>query len=841
MRRVMVIVAAVALLAGCDVTGLILSPPEGAIVPIPTVTVSGELPASLTPGGTLTVNGIATPIASDGTWTADVPAAPGKYVTPIVANYRDPRGVNWTEKSAVVNGPKLDEGQPSPDGVGMRFTNTGLAGLGPIVENLAAGAFDIGGLLLAQNPIIDEENAFLTIDVTGNAYDAGIGGVDLGAASTSTGVATHITISDLFVGVNLHLDDGLLIDANCGLELQIPTTAIDATFDLAPGADPSFVDVNLVGVPAVDTGSVNYEFISGICDGDTFLIGDIVNLVAGPQIETLVGQGFATKLGDPDGAGPADSPIADAIETALAQVSIAGAVGEAVKVNLAAPFTQITEGASAIDFRANADFFTTVGAGPSDCQPPTGAPDLASTFDVPGSFPALGDTTPGGDAYGLGLVISASAFNQLLGSMAECGILNQSVHEISLGGTPVPITSTVLAALVPQFGTKLPPNTPLRVEIDPTVGPFLTSRPGPGGAPSELVLANLRLAFVQDTANGPVTWLALAVDAPLGFDLEFDAGANQLSPVITAPAPADVDTRVMSNAVGANAVALETLFPQLFPSFVGDLSASFAAFPLPAFLGLSLDVLEVARQENSFVLYANLNPIPQTRIENVALTDLSSGDSVTDSILDVNEWRHRIRRTVSSNQIRIDFDGMVGADACCFADDESRAAHAGYRLTFGVVREHGETWRLDLSQLIQGAHTLLDEQGGSASTTISAVTGRARVGTGAFQNFDFTPTVTSRSSGSGAYAPFTGGNSLVLQGDTAQPITVEFEWDVQAFSDSTTSIIPPIAVAGDEAAIRFGANDTIVNGFTAGEYPGVGSRNIVTDGHVAVVGLTTVP
>ena len=84
-----------------------------------------------------------------------------------------------------------------------------------------------------------------------------------------------------------------------------------------PSGDESKVDVNLVGAPAVDTGTVGYEFISGICDGDTFLIGDIVNAVAGPQIQALIGDGFATNLGDPDGAGPADSPIADAIETAL--------------------------------------------------------------------------------------------------------------------------------------------------------------------------------------------------------------------------------------------------------------------------------------------------------------------------------------------------------------------------------------------------------------------------------------------------------------------------------------------------------------------------------------------
>ena len=42
-------------------------------------------------------------------------------------------------------------------------------------------------------------------------------------------------------------------------------------------------------------------------------------------------------------------------------------------------------------------------------------------------------------------------------------------------------------------------------------------------------------------------------------------------------------------------------------------------------------------------------------------------------------------------------------------------------------------------------------------------------------------------------------------------------------------------------AIRFGANDTIANGFTAGSYPGRGNRNILTDGHVGTIALTTVP
>ena len=77
--------------------------------------------------------------------------------------------------------------------------------------------------------------------------------------------------------------------------------------------------------------------------------------------------------------------------------------------------------------------------------------------------------------YGLGLIISASAFNQLLGSMTECGILNQDVNEISLGGPPVPITSCGARRSRSAVRPKLPPNTPMRMRVTPTAGPFLTA------------------------------------------------------------------------------------------------------------------------------------------------------------------------------------------------------------------------------------------------------------------------------------------------------------------------------------------------------------------------------
>jgi hypothetical protein len=849
-KRVTVLVAVLLLVAAaCDVKDMIVTPRDGAIVPTDTVEVTGKLPSGVDAGGTLTVNGIPTPINPDGTWVQTIPVSVTNLVTPIEAVYTDPSNIPYRQRQAVIHGPKLDDDEFATDGVGMRFTNTGLTNLGPVIKGLAGSAFDIGGLLLSQNPIVNQQNAFLTIDITGNAYEAGIGGVDIQPLSTASGVKTNITIDDLFVGLDLHLSDGLAINLDCRLELQIPTTTIDATFDLAPSAaDHSKVDVNMVGAPVVNTGTVNYEFISGICDGDTFLIGDIVNSLAGGQIQSLIGAGFATNLGDPDGAGPIDSPIAGAIQTALGEISIAGSVGEAIKTNLDAPFTQINETADAIDFRADANFSSSFGAGPTDCAPVPGAPDLGETYAVEGTYPNLGPTTPSGAPYGLGLTIAASSFNQLLGSMTECGILNQTVTEIDFGGTLVPISSSILAAIVPEFGTEIAPGTPMRIEVVPTVAPFLSGDPGPGGQMAELNIANLQIKFMETRGGVDLNHLTLAVDTPLGFDLAYDPVAGVLAPTITAPPAGAVTARVVDNGIGTTEPTIEALFPTLFPMFVDALGSSFAAFPLPSFLGLGLEVLEVQRAGNYYVLYSNLNVEPQTRIENVALTDLSTADSVTDSVFDVNEWRHRIRPTVSPNGVVVNYKGMIGADACCTVEDESRSAHAGYRVTFDVVPENGDTWKVDVGQLMNGAHTLIDEKvlledAGGETRFQTPINARVKVGAGAWTNFNATPSVGSvvhaLYGGEGtSNRAFTATSSTSIQGNTAQTITVEFGFDL--FVKSNSNAFFP-AAGGDEAAIRFGANDTITNGFTAGGYPGLGNRNLLTDGHFGSIQLTTVP
>jgi hypothetical protein len=435
-------------------------------------------------------------------------------------------------------------------------------------------------------------------------------------------------------------------------------------------------------------------------------------------------------------------------------------------------------------------------------------------------------------------VISASAFNQLLGVMTTCGLLNQTVTEIEFGGSMLPINSSVLAAIIPTFATAVPAGTPMQIEVDPFYSPFLDGDGGPAGEMAELTLADLHLKFVEPRAGGNVTWLTLGVDAPLGFEMGYDAVAGALAPTISPPPAGTVDVRVLDNKVGADEPSVETLFASLFPAFVSGLSDSFAAFPLPAFLGLQLDVSEFSRQGNSFVLYADLNPAPQTRLANVTVTDTSTADYGKDaSVFDSWEWRHRVRKQISPSSVNVQLKAMMGADACCTVDDERDSATASGRVAFDVVPAAGETWKIDLSHLIQGAHTLVEE-GHRAQTRISTVTGRYRVGSGAWVTFDFNPSIMDTGDRDGNYhGPFTGAAATAFTGTTAEHVTVEFSFWVEAFSNSNLAFP---ASAGNEAAVRIGANDSLTNNFTAGDYPGLGSRDIAADGYRLNVALSTV-
>jgi hypothetical protein len=842
-------------LAACqsDVTGFVLSPADGHMGDFgATTTVSGVLQSSWPDGGVLRINGVETPyapLASDPnrSWTAEVAVDQSNTVTQITASYTV--GYNeYRQILSVVDHVATPDasGAYAPDGVGMRFTNTGLAGLGPVIQNLASSSFDLNALLVGQ-PVS-------TPDATGSIYEAGAGNISLVPVSTANGVRATITINDLFVGVNLNVST--LGIGNCRLDVVVPTATIDGYYDLAPApGNPSQVDVNLLGgtpgatdgQPVVNIPTINYQFTSGACDPDTPLIGGIISSIAGSSVPDAMRSSFVTQLKDPDGTGPLDSPIADAIEQALAGISISGPVGDAVHAHLDSPMRGIAEDAGGMTFRADADFGTVdpVSHLPT-CTPPPGAPDIGETASVPSTFPTLGSTTPSGQPYGLGLAISASAFNQMIGAMTECGLLNRTITDFQ----GQPLTPQLLSSLMPAFAKLIPLGTTgIEIRVRPTAAPYLTGNPGPNGERAELALPNLQLDFMQTSLvdsngntiiiPGGAKWLTVAIDTSFGFDLVWDAAAHALEPTLTPPPASAVRARVVWNTIGVDEPSVANLFQALFPSVSAGITDTFAAFPLPTFLGLSLDVLEIGEITNTFVLYANLDAAPTTHVEGFALTDTSTNDFASDdAVSDSNEWRHRIRKTWGSTSGNALFQSSLSADSIVFADEEVGAT-GGYRTNFTIVPETpGGAWRLELDDSVLGAYTCRAEglgggkcQSGfftSSMSSASPVNASVRVNGGAAQTFNFNPSPQGSSKTGGDFnIQFSGANSKVVTGTGVATIEIAY-----SFGQRSGSYCGGFLCGGDghESSLRMGLGDTLSNSFTAGEYPGQGNRVQANDG-----------
>lgn len=841
----------------------ILGPENGAFLIAHEVVVTGgiaNVPAA-EPVASLRVNGIsALPLSPGGNFSVTVPLDPGAIFNPVVAELTLESGRVVRDRITLVVGDGLDtgfvpDGDASPASVGMRFNESGLAQVAPVVEQLSAGAFDIGNLIAGENPILDDACVVESLGnclyfATANVIEAGIGSFALVADSRTGLVRADVGVEDLFVEIDLQVRDLVALEITCGLEITTSATTLAGDFALEPlASDPSRVDVRQVGDLAVSLGGFAAEFISGTCTAP--VIGDIIQLLVSPsQIEGLVRDGFATSLGDPDGDGPADSAIAAAIEASLGGVSIAGPIGEAIGVDFAADFSAIAEDPDGITFAA--------GAAITNPTPLAEAPDLQASYAVTEPFPVFGPLSPEqGAPYGLALALSTSAFNQLLKAQVEGGLLRADLGEFDLGqgGPPVPLTVGLLALFVPELGV-YPPTRPVRIELRPELAPVLSGAPGPGGELAELRIAGLRVdvRFADDDS----LLLGTVVDADVGVDLDFADGA--LGFALGEPGPDAIRVTLVENPRFVDEASVLSFLPGVFPLVLPTLGSALGSFPLPDFLGLSLEPVEISRAGDFLALFLDLAVEPVTRLENLALTDLSTGDFKLDGGFDQMEWRHRVAGQASASGVSANLKGMLGADACCTTGDRTASATAGYRVEFDVVGLPGDAWTLDVAHEILGAFSLEDEKvleqdaGGRARFT-TPVVATASVDGGAPLAFGFTPAPSQAENGVGCTpailfcgAPdvpsgdqdveFSGAATAQLSGTGDAHVVLEFSFGLESFSDSN-AFFP--AAGGDEIAIRLGKDETLGDGFDAGAYPGWGARNPALDGHRVQVDLTVAP
>lgn len=589
---------------------MITSPAHGAFSTAGSVNVTG-LVSELAPAlAALTVNGASVPVNGDGTFSTVVPLDAAAIFNPIRASVTDTvHGGIAHDRIVVHRGLSVADGALSNQSVALRLNDTGLDDVEPLVADLAGGDLDLAELVPVGTTIINNEcfvdslfgclgRATVKVSNPPPSFQS----FALEADSMTNFVAGDITVNSIRVDVFL---DGSGVVPDCPITLRANQAFFFGDYGLSPDPiDPNNIDVNQIG--SLDVAFANFTTsFGGLCDAP--IIGDIIQAFL-PDVEALTINAMRDFLADPDGAGPQDGPLADAIETALSGISIAGPIGEGLGVMLETPLFAVNEDNAGITLGSNSRITSEIGAGPGQCIPPLGAPNLTASLAFNEVFPSFGANAPvGGQPYDVAISISAEGFNQLLKAQTECGLLITSLNEIDLGFGPLPLTAGLLSALMPQFAV-YPPATPFRIDIRPTLAPIVTGAAGPAGELTELRVANVLASVVVDDGSEEIA-LGAAFDAQLGMDLQFVGGA--LAVVLSPPAEDDLTTAIIENPLNVNEVALETtILPPLVGGLLPDLASSLSSFPLPTFFGLDLSAVEVSRTGQFLSLYAGLEPAP---------------------------------------------------------------------------------------------------------------------------------------------------------------------------------------------------------------------------------------
>lgn len=612
-------IALATIMAGCARVA-IDDPDNGDFVNATTMTVSGnvfsideqEYPVDVNDLA-LEINGAGVPIAPDGSYSTNIVLDANAVFNAIEADIIEvSTGFVDSDRVVVIVGDSIADGAFSPEAIALQINASGLEALQPVVSGLVdldlPTLLPVGSVVAQNLCVIDSFLGCLgraTISITNPAPSIS----NFGVAFDSEQDQVHSVVSLDDFDLNIFIDGGsYVLVPNCDLNLRASSVTLAGDFALEPNlSNPSQVDVAQNGSISTMFANFDQTFTSGACD--TFLIGDIIQLILG-DLEPLVRSSLENFLNNVDGNG--NTVIASAIEGALAGVNISGPVGEALNSELDAPLFQVAETNAGITLGSNARFVANIGTGVGQCTPPAAAPDLAASYHVAQPFPSFGANTPQGVPYDIGLGISSSGFNQLLKSQIECGLLVAEITELDLfgTGTPLPVTAGLLSAFVPQLAN-FDPTSPARIELAPTIAPLITGAPGPLGELALLKVAQLNMKVFMTVVDAEGIPLELEIadimlDADIGLDLDFDAGSNSLVFLLAEPDPSFVSAKSIENPLGEDLSSLEALLPFVVSSFLPSLAGGLGSFPVPSFLGLSLDVVEVTKNGEMLTLYADL-------------------------------------------------------------------------------------------------------------------------------------------------------------------------------------------------------------------------------------------
>ena len=556
------------------------SPTLGAFVDADAVQVTGRMSVPGFPGVTVSLNGAEVPVATDGSFSVEVPFDPDTAFQTLVAEMRY-NGALLLDRDVVtvIAGEGIAEDEFAPDSLGVRLTEAGFAAAAPGLA--AALPVNLSDLVPPGTVMFDDlcvVNGVLVclarvdIVISGNPPPS-FASLEVALDPHQDFATIDTTVRDLFVRADVL--DSITQLKLCSVNFRAGSAPIQADLALQPdAADAGRIDANLAGV---QVGFMNFATQSDCLLGPVF---DLLLPILIGDVEALAVQGFEDFLVDPDGSGPQDSVMADLVESALDELDLAGAFSDALAAEVAVAFQAVDEDEQGLTLGLDTQVTPLV-------QSPIAA-DLVASLRVPGPIPDFGPLTPSGEPYDLGLCLSSTLLNQVLKLQIEGGLLAVDLTQIQIFGGTANLTTGLLGLFYPSF-KNFAPQTPVTIRVRPDLAPVLDGTPGPNGKLANVEMAHLRIEFVFND----VVQMSLAVSTRIGIDLvEVDGG---LETQISAPDPADVKVAVLSNRVGESEQLLHDTIGGtvafFFPTLAGN---AVTRVELPQLLGLTIDPKEVA-------------------------------------------------------------------------------------------------------------------------------------------------------------------------------------------------------------------------------------------------------
>ncbi len=335
----------------------------------------------------LTINGVAAPVAGDGSFTATVPVTPGTNLLHAIAS--DASGNQGTATRAVVAGPMTAIANPVTNGLTAALSAETFAAIGRVAANYMTSG-DLTTTLEAGNPVINDgaPNGPDCLYVQGSITSFTIGGATVGMVPQTGGLALDGELDNVFIAMHLNYAAACI---NGSRDITISASHVSVTGNLAIGIDTS----NGGFAIALDNSNVSFTGLDIELGG---LIGDIADML---DLNTSLG---------PIVAWAAEKFVVPSLNTALAGLN------KTEQVTVFGRTIDITVKPATINFSsagAIVGLDTTLRAEGDDKAP--GFVSIAST-------PPMMDTS-----HGFQLAVAQNAANQLFGSLWASGGLDQNI------------------------------------------------------------------------------------------------------------------------------------------------------------------------------------------------------------------------------------------------------------------------------------------------------------------------------------------------------------------------------------------------------------------------------